>query len=259
MIGHTFYRSLWKAIALGFAMTQGLQAYAGVAMDRAAVRDIRAQSTEYPEYAYTKPYCLRYGSGKPDLLIIGDSIADGWSGYLQHEFPDAVIDARVGRQFSRAIPIYAAMRQYPFFRDIRTIVLELGTNGPVTPHQVQRFMTMAGTRQVYWITPSVPRPWQKEVLAVAHTEARTYPNLHIVHWHQAAERQPGWFWTDGVHPNWQGVQHLVGLLKTALPQSMTGYAESRPDNPLLIPDIPENPQATATMQAVTLVVEGGGN
>lgn len=186
-------------------------------LDRAAMSDAAQDLTASPQpgFAWDRPYCLRYRTEHPNLLILGDSIFDGWSGYLLHVFPTALIDARVGRQFSRGVLVYDALLQYPRIREIHTIILELGTNGPVTKEQVTQFMFLAGNRQVFWITPSVPRPWQSEVLQVAHWASRKYPQIHLIHWHQAAIGHHSWFWGDGVHPNWIGIQHLVDLLTRA--------------------------------------------
>lgn len=185
-------------------------------LDSAAQADIQMQTQDHRSYAWDKPYCLRYFSSHPDLLILGDSIFDGWSGYLLHVFPDALIDARVGRQFSAGVRDYANLLRYPGVQETRTIVVELGTNGSVTPAQVEQFMQLAGSRQVFWITPSVPRPWQGEVLQVAHWASREYPNITLVHWHRDAEGKQSWFWGDGVHPNWTGIRHLVSLLQTTI-------------------------------------------
>lgn len=169
-----------------------------------------------PGYAWTKNYCYRHNTRHPNLLIIGDSIFDGWSGYLLHEFPRALIDAKVGRQFYSAIPLYDYWKRYPITRKVSRIVLELGTNGAVTPTEVMEFMKLAGKRYVYLITPSVPRPWQNEVLSVYHWAAKVYPNVRLVHFHKLAEGHLRWFWPDQVHPNWRGIQEEVRALKESL-------------------------------------------
>ena len=176
-------------------------------MDQDAKRDLRAQVQDHRAYAWDRPVCIRYRTSRPNLLILGDSIFDGWSGYLLHVFPGAFVDARVGRQFSTGVTDYQALLHYRGIARIRTLVIELGTNGAVTPAQVQQLMVLAGPhRQVFWITPSVPRPWQQEVLQVAHWAAGAYPNLHLVRWHRYATGHPQWFWPDQVHPNWAGAQ-----------------------------------------------------
>jgi hypothetical protein len=174
-----------------------------------------------PGYAWDHPDCLRYITSRPKLLILGDSIFDGWSGYLLHVFPDAIIDARVSRQFSSAIPIYRRLLGYSGVRAINTIVVELGTNGPVTPEQIARFMRLADGRRVIFIVPQVPRPWANEVQTLYQSLPTQYPNVRLVYWNRLSalpngQENPAYFWGDGVHPNWMGIQVLVNGLSRAL-------------------------------------------
>lgn len=171
-------------------------------------------------YAWDRPYCLRYRSRHPDLLILGDSIFDGWSGYLLRVFPRAVIDARVGRQFSSAIPVYRGLLRYPGIRSIQTVVVELGTNGPVYPRQIREFMALAGQRRVVFIVPQVPRPWAGEVQSLYSRLPGEYPNIRLEYWNRlsgvSGQENMAYFWGDGVHPNWQGIQVLVSGLQQVL-------------------------------------------
>ncbi|WP_155270539.1 acyltransferase [Acidithiobacillus thiooxidans] len=177
----------------------------------------KAPATDSPSnYVWPHHQCLRYRSENPDLLIFGDSIFDGWSGYLLHVFPRALVDAKVSRQFSSVISDYQGLLKYRAVQEAPVIVLELGTNGPITRAAIEQFMALAGSKQVYWITPDVPRPWQAEVLSRIDWAETYYPNVHLVHWHQYAQGHPGWFWSDGVHPNWEGIQAEVGLLQETM-------------------------------------------
>ncbi len=173
------------------------------------------------DYAWDQPFCLRYRTQNPSLLIIGDSIFDGWSGYLLHVFPRALVDARVSRQFSQGIRVYRHLLDYSGIRKIRTVVVELGTNGPVTQRQVAQFMNLVGPyRQVIFIVPEVPRPWAHEVQKLYSSLPSRYPNLRLEYWNRISSLPDGkenqaYFWPDGVHPNWNGIQVLVrGLQKT---------------------------------------------
>lgn len=173
-----------------------------------------------PDYVWSKNFSLRYQSAQPDILIFGDSIFDGWSGYLLHTFPKAVVDAKVSRQFSSVVMDYDQLMHYSGIRNIPIIVLELGTNGPIHRADIESFMQDAGQRSIYWITPSVPRSWQNEVLERIYWAAERYPNIHIVHWHQLAENHAEWFRGGrGVHPNWTGIQEEVGLLRETMESS----------------------------------------
>ena len=150
------------------------------------------------------------------VIIIGDSIITGWSGYIAHVFPNALINGRVGRQFSSALHIWAMMHVNHQTRNVGYVVIELGTNGYVDPKQVAQFMSMVGQRQVFFVVPEVPRPWQTEVQDLYIGLPRDYPNVHLVRWDLLSENHPDYFWTDGVHPNWTGIQVMVQAIAHAI-------------------------------------------
>ena len=198
----------------------------GATSHRVAMQRIAQDMAIAPKlsYVWDRPYCLRYRSAHPDLLILGDSIFDGWSGYLLHVFPGAIVDARVGRQFASAIPIYQKLLAYPGVRAVRTVVVELGTNGPVTPEQVSQFLRLAGPkRRGVFIVPQVPRPWAHEVQSLYDRLPQRYPNVRLEYWNRLStlpdgRENPAYFWGDGVHPSWAGIQVLVSGLRKVLQQ-----------------------------------------
>lgn len=186
-------------------------------MNAAAHKDALHDAIERPSYAWTASSCLRTASQSPTTLILGDSIFDGWSGYLLHAIPGAFIDAKVGRQFSSAIGIYKSLLRYQGIQNINQIVVELGTNGPVTPDQIAQFMALAGPhRSVIFIAPQVDRPWGHEVDQLYDQLPNYYPNVKILNWQSISAGHEDYFWTDGIHPNWQGIQSLVGHLEPLL-------------------------------------------
>jgi hypothetical protein len=230
-------RLLLLALTLVAGVAAGSPYHSGIGMAEAARKAAALNKIEHPDYVWSQPYCLRYRSPDPNLLILGDSIFDGWSGYLLHVFPRAVVDAKVGRQFSAGVREYARLRQYSGIRSIRTIVVELGTNGTVYPADVERFMRMVGFREVIFIVPEVPRPWEKEVQSVYEELPRYYPNVRLVSWNRLAQlpngkENPRYFWGDGVHPNWRGIRVLVGALQRAI--------EAEPDRSLYWPGTSRN-------------------
>ena len=214
-------KHLLQVITTALLLAYVLPAFGlGATSNRVAMRRIveNLQVSPQPGYAWTQPYCLRYRSAHPNLLILGDSIFDGWSGYLLHVFPKSFIDARVGRQFSSAIRIYQSLLVYTGIYSIQTVVVELGTNGPVTPQQIARFMKLAGNRRVIFIVPEVPRPWEREVQKLYEGLPDRYPNIRLEYWNRIStlpngRENPAYFWGDGVHPNWIGIQALVAGLQ----------------------------------------------
>ncbi|MCE5361316.1 MAG: hypothetical protein JJ714_10145, partial [Acidithiobacillus sp.] len=119
--------ALAGALQMPLAIANAL--HSGLRMDQQALLDSAQDAKLEPGYAWSQPYCFRYHTQHPNLLILGDSIFDGWSGYLLRLFPRAIIDAKVGRQFSGGIRQLRWLLQYPGVQRIKTIVVELGTNG----------------------------------------------------------------------------------------------------------------------------------
>lgn len=154
------------------------------------------------------------------VIMLGDSIMTGWSGYIAKMYPNAVIDSRVSRQFSRAIPQWKSLKRQGWTKTVSTVVVELGTNGPVNTHQLGQFLSMVGKRQVYLIVPAVQRPWESEVKEEYQWAARYYPNVHLVHWDRLSQGNPSYFYPGMIHPNWQGIQVMIGnLAKTMKAES----------------------------------------
>jgi hypothetical protein len=191
-------------------------------MNHAAKVDAAHDAIEQPSYAWTQSSCMRTASQSPNMLFLGDSIFDGWSGYLIHEFPGAFIDAEVGRQFSAAIPIYRSLMRYQGIQNIQTIIVELGTNGAVAPSQISQFMALAGNRQVIFIAPKVDRSWGPEVDHLYAALPRYYPNVRVMDWQSISVDHPDYFWADGIHPNWRGIQAMVSHLKQMVAEEMVG-------------------------------------
>ncbi len=187
-------------------------ARAATTLDQAALIDAHQDFNQSPRpgYVLDAESVNRPPTVSPTgIIIIGDSIITGWSGYVAHVFPNALINGRVGRQFSSALHIWAMMHVNHETDGVGYVVVELGTNGYVDPAQLAQFMSMVGHRQVFFVVPEVPRPWESEVQNLYFKLPSQYPNAHLVRWDLLSQRHPNYFWTDLVHPNWAGIQIMV--------------------------------------------------
>lgn len=186
-------------------------------LDRMALIDAYKDYAQAPrpDYVLDANSVLRYplDGQAPQMIIIGDSILTGWSGYFAHVFPDAVIDGRVGRQFSSILPIWTSMQHHGLTQSATAVIVELGTNGYVNPDDMQRFLRMAGPRQVFLVVPEMPRPWEHEVQSLYIQIAAQHSNVHLVRWDLLSKNQPSYYWTDMVHPNWTGIQVMVHAIQ----------------------------------------------
>lgn len=150
------------------------------------------------------------------LTSVGDSVMIDISGGLQLLFPGAVVDGQVGRQMDAAETVVKQLASSGKISD--NLLMNIGTNGTVTPDQVESVLATVGpNRQVYWTTAYVPnRVWQNQVNSTLIKEAKHHHNLHIINWYGLAKKHPGWFTSDGIHPNNTGVRHFAGLIAKSI-------------------------------------------
>jgi len=209
LIIFSFLAILWISLWASPALAQNDSV---AHLDQLAIQDAHMDLRQQPRpgYAYDHYSVFRMPVDPPaGLIIIGDSILTGWSGYFAHVFPNAIIDGKVGRQFSAAIPIWEQLQQEGLTKRVGYVVLELGTNGEVSPADMQNILDLLGNRQVFLVVPEMPRPWEKEVQTLYYQTASQYPNVHLVYWNLLSHNHPGYYWKDRVHPNWRGIQVMA--------------------------------------------------
>nr|WP_252893743.1 acyltransferase family protein [Lentilactobacillus senioris] len=151
------------------------------------------------------------------LTSVGDSVMIDISGGLQQLFPGAVVDGQVGRQMDAAQSIVQQMASSGKISN--NLLLNLGTNGTVTSDQVEAVMDAVGKKcDVYWTTAYVPnRSWQNEVNSTIIAASKKHKNLHIIDWYSLAKKHPGWFTSDGIHPNnTGGVRYFARLVAKSI-------------------------------------------
>ncbi|WP_155285870.1 acyltransferase family protein [Lacticaseibacillus zhaodongensis] len=146
------------------------------------------------------------------ITAIGDSVMKDGEDNLQKIFPKAFIDAAVSRQATDGIKL---LHQYAAQGALAgTVLIGLGTNGPVTPQQIDDVMHTAGpSRQVFWINVRVPtKQWQNDVNRTLTAATHKYQNLHVIDWYDYANAHDDWFYADRVHPNVGGNMHYGAMI-----------------------------------------------
>jgi hypothetical protein len=152
------------------------------------------------------------------ILAIGDSVLLAASPTLSATFgPNITVDAVVGRQVDAGLSRLAAYRSSGALSRFRTVVIDLGTNGPFTAAQfVQLASLVTGVRRVVVFSVHVPRPWAATSNATVGfgvaTDAR---QMRLADWNGAAARA-GLLYPDGVHPDPAGATVYTQLLERAL-------------------------------------------
>jgi lysophospholipase L1-like esterase len=121
----------------------------------------------------------------------------------------------VGRQVWSGIARLAAYRAAGDLIGLKAVIIDLGTNGPITASDVSQLRALtAGVPLLVLVNVRVPLSWQAESnasLAAVGGQA----GVDVVDWY-GASAAPGVLWADGVHPDPEGQVIYADLLAAAL-------------------------------------------
>jgi hypothetical protein len=153
-----------------------------------------------------------------DVLAIGDSVLVAASESLEQRLHgDITVDAVVGRQVWSGIARLAAYKAAGDLVGLKAIVIDLGTNGPMTPQDVAQFRALsAGVPLLVFVNVRVPLSWQSETNA-SLAAVSGQPGIAVVNWYSASAA-PGVLWPDAIHPDPKGQVLYANLVAAALAQ-----------------------------------------
>lgn len=153
----------------------------------------------------------------PNVTAIGDSVMIDIAPYLKNAFPDIRIDAQIGRQLSKAIPVVEQLKNEGNLGNY--VIIGLGTNGAFTTEQLVSLMELIGNeRKMIFINTRVPRPWESIVNERLKVTASKYPNVTLVDWYAASAGKRDYFAPDGVHLTNVGAEAYATLVVKAVNQ-----------------------------------------
>ncbi|WP_088291701.1 acyltransferase family protein [Bacillus mycoides] len=153
----------------------------------------------------------------PNVTAIGDSVMIDIAPYLKNAFPDIRIDAQIGRQLSKAIPVVEQLKNEGNLGNY--VIIGLGTNGAFTTEQLVSLMELIGNeRKMIFINTRVPRPWESIVNERLKVTASKYPNVTLVDWYAASAGKRDYFAPDGVHLTNVGAEAYAELVVKAVNQ-----------------------------------------
>ena len=146
------------------------------------------------------------------VSAVGDSIMLDIQPYLETDVPGVSVDGAVSRQFETGIGVVQAERAAGTLGSV--LVVELGTNGSVTPADVDAMMQAAsGVKRVVFVNTNVPRPWEASDNAVLAAGVARYPGVAVLaDWNAVSSPHPEWFTPDQVHLQPAGAQALAALV-----------------------------------------------
>ncbi|MCU5684043.1 acetyltransferase [Bacillus wiedmannii] len=151
------------------------------------------------------------------VTAIGDSVMIDITPYLKNTFPDIRIDAQIGRQLSKAIPVVEQLKNEGNLGN--NVIIGLGTNGAFTTEQLVSLIKLIGNeRKIIFINTRVPRPWESIVNERLKVTVTKYPNVTLVDWYAASAGKKDYFAPDGVHLTNVGAEAYAVLVAKAVNQ-----------------------------------------
>lgn len=146
------------------------------------------------------------------VTAVGDSIMLDIQPYLEADLPGVRVDGVVSRQFETGIGVVTADRAAGTLGNV--LIVELGTNGTVTPQDVTAMVqAAAGVARVVFVNVNVPRPWAAMDNTVIAAGVAQYPGLaYLADWYTLSSGHPDWFDPDHVHLDPTGAQAMAQLI-----------------------------------------------
>ncbi|EJR45102.1 hypothetical protein IIM_05064 [Bacillus cereus VD107] len=181
-----------------------------------AVWDNPAQEAEAPQnQEESKEVNSEQPKNPLTVTAIGDSVMVDITPYLKNAFPDIRIDAQIGRQLSKAIPVVEQLKNDGNLGN--HVIIGLGTNGAFTTEQLVSLINLIGNeRKIIFINTRVPRPWESIVNERLKVTTSKYPNVTLVDWHAASAGKRDYFAPDGVHLTKVGAEAYAALVVKAV-------------------------------------------
>lgn len=153
--------------------------------------------------------------GGDQIDAIGDSVMLASAPELQAVFPGISIDAVVSRQASAAPAIVQSMVDRKLLRP--TLLIGLGTNGPVDPGILTRLLGIVGPgHQIVMINVQAPRAWVDTVNSELTTFAQHYRSVELANWKDAIAGKLDLLARDQIHPGARGGLVYVQAVTEAL-------------------------------------------
>jgi hypothetical protein len=132
------------------------------------------------------------------VTIIGDSVTIDARRELRTHIPGAAIYAKLDEQWDQGVDY--ARHAKAQGRLGATVVVALGTNGPITSEGMARMMRVLSVcTRVVLVTNYVPTWWQNPNNRRLKTAARTRRGVVLADWESLAAVHSAWFYPDGVH------------------------------------------------------------
>ncbi len=147
-----------------------------------------------------------------DLLILGDSVADGASEMLHQTFPSSPIDAKVSRHCSESVPIFQTYLDHGW--DGTDLVYSLGTNGPVYDFLPKIRSMLPKDKPMFILTIRAPyEQWSDDNNEKIKKFCDENDNVYLIDWASYSKGQDDWFVSDETHLTNEGTVGFSNCIK----------------------------------------------
>ncbi|KMP74570.1 acyltransferase [Bacillus cereus] len=179
---------------------------------------VREKTAEEPPQNKEQQEVNGQTKGQQTVTAVGDSIMIDIAPYLKNTFPNIKIDAKIGRQLSKAIPAVEQLKNEGGLGNY--VIIGLGTNGAFTKEQLVSLIKMIGNeRKIVLINTRVPRPWESLVNEKLKEVAFEYQNVTLIDWYSASAGNKTYFEPDGVHLTRTGAEAYASLVTKQINQA----------------------------------------
>lgn len=146
-----------------------------------------------------------------NISIIGDSVMVNVEPFIKTYFPNATVDASIGRQMHESTALIKSMSQNNTLGDI--VIIALGSNGSFTPRQLSDTIEAIGSeRQTFLINSRVPRNWESIVNGRLAEAAKNQSTVHLIDWYTNSNGHNEYFANDGIHLTQTGAKAYAAMI-----------------------------------------------
>jgi hypothetical protein len=138
---------------------------------------------------------------------------------LEADIPGIDVEAAVSRQWYEGVALAQQLKAEGRLGAV--VVIDLGTNGPVTEAMFAQMMqVLSGASRIVFVTVHLPPSysWSQSVNDTLRACVPRYPRDRLADFNKLADENPQWFYQDGVHMpiGGTGAQAMARVIKTQI-------------------------------------------
>lgn len=147
-----------------------------------------------------------------NLLLIGDSVAEGASAQLHEAFPLGNINAEVSRHCSDAVIVLKGGLDTGWDGDC--LVFSLGTNGPMYDYMQKIRDMLKPDKHMFILSIRAPyEEWADDNNEKIKQFCEEHDNVYFIDWVKYSEGHPDWFISDETHLTASGTKGFADCIK----------------------------------------------